>query len=95
MLFLGKQKIDAAVIAETSQWHKIQGRFANLEQLHMPRGRDMRRLKEGVLKWKVMLVQKREDKCDQNKDASLQFIENLVHKFWMYIKKKSHLFPDS
>lgn len=55
----------------------------------------MRRLKEGVLKWKVMLVQKREDKCDQNKDASLQFIENLVHKFWMYIKKKSHLFPDS
>lgn len=36
----------------------------------------MRRLKEWVLKWKVMLVQKREYNCDQSKDASLQFIEN-------------------
>lgn len=32
----------------------------------------------------------------QNKDANLQFTENLIHKFWIYFQKqKSHLFPHS
>lgn len=41
--------------------------FADFEQLQLSRGRDMRRLKDKALKWKVVLVQKRGYNCDKTK----------------------------